>query len=106
MLACLPPITLVADKLQPPLDDTQHACCETYIAELMASGLAPTAPPAAEPVDPSLLNCCRALAYSSHWEVTPAHTVCCGARLLTGQDFNQPYCSPWGPPMPPALGLA
>jgi len=101
----LAPITVVADKVEPPLDDTQHACCETYVADLIASGTTPTAL-ATEPVDPSLLNCCRALAYSSHWEDTAAHTVCCGTRLLTGQDFNQPYCSPWGPPMPPALVLA
>jgi len=103
MLACLPPITVVANKLEPPLDTTQHACCNSYIADLVSAGMAPTA---TETIDPSLMNCCRALAYSTLWEITPAHDTCCGSRVLTGMDYNQPYCSPWGPPMPPALVLA
>ena len=103
-LACLEPINVVGTELATPFADDQKACCESYVEGLVSAGMAPPARDA--PVDPSLLNCCRAFAYSTLWKTTVTHTTCCSGTVLSGLDFNQPYCSPWGPQVPPALVAA
>jgi hypothetical protein len=110
MLACIAPVnivddptTLVGKALVPPMTVEQEACCKTYIEALVNAG---AAPPVTTAVDDSLLNCCRALANSGLWETNVAHDTCCGPSVLSREDFNLPYCSPWGPPVPPALELA
>jgi hypothetical protein len=110
MLACIDPVNIVEDptsavgwKLDPPMTLEQEACCKSYVETLVNAG---AAPPATTTIDDSLLNCCRAFAYTEVWETTVTHTTCCSGAVLSRQDANQPYCSPWGPPVPPALVLA
>ena len=102
--ACIPPVEVANGALTTPVDSDQQACCESYVTAAVSAGQAPA--PTGSGNDPSVLNCCRALAYVGHFAATVAHDTCCTQGLLAQDDFYQPYCSPWGPPMPPALVLA
>ena len=102
-LACLEPVTVVGTELAAPFTPEQKACCESYVESLVSAG---KAPPAVTTVDPSLLNCCRALAYSTLWQINVTHETCCASDVLSRVDYGQPYCSPWGPPVPPAMVVA
>jgi hypothetical protein len=58
--------------------------------------------------DPSFVNCCRYVNAHYSFANEPRSyaelVVCCDRGVLPDDEFNGPFCTPWGPPVPPALG--
>ncbi len=108
-LACTQPVV--------PLDETrtwtaeEFGCCAGYV-----EGKAPLDAPLDAPrlaADPSVVNCCLYVV-NSYYELTTdagatldfpfaAHSACCYPGVLGEADRNESFCTPWGPPVPPAL---
>lgn len=61
--------------------------------------------------DASFVNCCTALIVGvgadaiSYREAEPVRQVCCFGDVVAPEAelYNEKYCTPWGPPVPPAL---
>jgi hypothetical protein len=102
VLACIAPVEVSDRRLITPLGLEEEACCKAYVEGV--AGADPTLPELA--LDASLFNCCRALAYDGTFDTSVAHTLCCYGDVLPIEDRQASYCSPWGPPVPPALGIA
>jgi hypothetical protein len=100
-LACVAPVEVIERRLATPFGLEAEACCKSYVESVVGTG--PARPGAELALDPSLLNCCRALAYEGGFDTSVAHTTCCYGGVLAKEDIQAPYCSPWGPPVPPAL---
>jgi hypothetical protein len=100
-LACLAPVEVIERRLAVPVGREAEACCVSYVESVAGSG--PARPGAELALDASLLNCCRALAWGGSFDTNLAHTTCCYGDVLPTADREGPYCSPWGPPVPPAL---
>jgi hypothetical protein len=103
-LACLGPIEVFEQRLVTPLTGEADACCHSYVQSVVSAD--PTRPDPELALDPSLLNCCRALAYGASFDQTVAHDTCCYGQVLPTVDRQANFCSPWGPPVPPALVLS
>jgi hypothetical protein len=103
-LACVGPVEVIERRLATALGLEAEACCASYVETVVGTG--PARPGAELALDPSLVNCCRALAYEGSFDTSVAHTTCCYGGVLPTEDIQAPYCSPWGPPVPPALVLA
>jgi hypothetical protein len=103
-LACVAPVEVIERRLATALGLEAEACCASYVESVVGTG--PARSGAELALDPSLLNCCRALAYEGSFDTSVAHTTCCYGGVLSTEDIQAPYCSPWGPPVPPALVLA
>ena len=104
MLACIAPVEVSERLLITPFGLEAEACCKAYVEGVV--GADPTRPGSELALDASLSNCCRALAYAGSFDTSVAHTTCCYGNVLPSEDRQASYCSPWGPPVPPALGFA
>ena len=102
-LACISPVGVIDRQSAFELAPADAACCKTHVEKV--AGTAPAPPKDTLLADASLLNCCRALAWSRTFEAGVAHDTCCYSDILAPGDLGQSYCSPWGPPVPPALVL-
>ncbi len=104
VLACIAPVEISERRLTTALAPEAQACCKAYVEGVVGTG--PTRPGSELALDASLVNCCRALAYEGTFDTSAAHTTCCYGDVLPSEDRQASYCSPWGPPVPPALGVA
>ncbi|WP_437809312.1 hypothetical protein [Sorangium sp. So ce1078] len=109
-LACAEPASL-DDADARPLAELE--CCLGYTAERVPAD--PTAGPeqglATLADDASFVNCCTALIVGvgahaiSYREAEPVRGVCCFGDVVAPQEelYSHTFCTPWGPPVPPAL---
>jgi hypothetical protein len=118
-LRCLGPVDLEAwPASSTPISVAEFACCRDYdnglTASLADAGLIGAAGATDElSADPSFANCCKALIAGGDQRVPinedawsyPALSVCCHSPNMSEQDqlWGHLYCTPWGPPVPPAL---
>jgi hypothetical protein len=88
--------------------DAEFACCVDTIVNAGADWLSEEGRELArsEPI----LNCCRALIVAvdvdrqRYGPANRAHSPCCNTDVLPRTEIYQhSLCTPWGPPMPPAL---
>jgi hypothetical protein len=93
-------------------DASVYACCTDYIAGRISAEPSPESHAAGLAADPSGVNCCRYVNASYHSlrgtfgaEAFPyeANLACCDAGVLPEDEAVGPFCTPWGPPVPPAL---
>lgn len=79
--------------------------CPAYVAaNLPLDGTAP-------PDDPALAGCCDQVLDQASWSATPegplTQDLLWGCCSVTGFDWeSHPFCTPWGPPVPPRLTRA
>ncbi len=106
VLACLAAVNVEKGALTTTVGAEERACCESYVETAVNAGQVWTGENGQ--ADPSVLNCCRLLAYVGNFDASVAHNACCAVpgQLLSVEDYWAPYCSPWGPPVPPALVIA
>lgn len=82
------------------------ACCRTLVTSEMAdAGFGMSQLPASAKKDPDITACCKAISASGWGSGGAAMSAYETARAcceLTG-DWSNPACTPWGPPMPPAM---
>jgi hypothetical protein len=120
---CEPPpvASLLPEQSHPGIriSDDLFACCATMVgsALVLDGGLNQTD---AAAIDPHVLDCCAVAIYRVNADVGPdagafyrdqATLLEAGADLNSNflgccdplHDYNGPACTPWGPPMPPAM---
>ena len=119
-LRCLGAVDLeAAPASSTPISVAEFACCRDYADGLITS-LGDAGPIGAAgaanalSADPSFSNCCKALIAGVDQQV-PIHEdvwsyparACCYSPLTSEQEllWNHTYCTPCGPPVPPALSL-
>ncbi|XYH95357.1 hypothetical protein ACMHYB_47370 [Sorangium sp. So ce1128] len=88
-------------------------CCLDYTAQRVPDGaLRPSEQQlAALAEDASFVNCCTALIVGvgahaiSYEEAEPVRGACCSGDLVAPEEelYAYLFCTPWGPPVPPAL---
>ena len=115
-LRCLGAVDLeAAPASSTPISVAEFACCRDYADGLAASlgdaGL--TSVGGAVSADRSFANCCKAVlaAVDQHVPTSqdawsdPALRACCYDPTMSEQEqlWNHAFCTPWGPPVPPAL---
>jgi hypothetical protein len=102
------PVTPTLPPTLPGPSDAEYACCLAKVSTATndwsseeGKALAQTEPVA---------NCCRALIAavdidgSRYRQVNPVRAACCTSNAVQGSElFLHRLCTPWGPPMPPAL---
>jgi hypothetical protein len=110
-LACTQPIGLDGSET---VDEGVFSCCAGYVEQVAPQGSAIDAPRLA--ADPSLVNCCRYVTsrYYDYYLLKQdagatveypyaAHDACCYPGVLGETERDESFCTPWGPPVPPAL---
>ncbi len=113
-LRCLSEVALAQyPDLSTPVSASEAACCVAYDdAQITAAGDA--GPSGALGADLSFVNCCKAIISGfgsgaiAYADVSgPVRDVCCSSGIVAPRDelWPQAFCSPWGPPVPPALSL-
>ncbi|WP_437333218.1 hypothetical protein [Sorangium sp. So ce394] len=109
-LACAEPASLDDAEARPR---AELDCCLGYTAERAperGAGLSEQEV-AALAEDASFVNCCTALIVGvgagaiSYPEAEPVRGVCCFGDVVAPEQelYFQTFCTPWGPPVPPAL---
>ncbi|KYF99336.1 hypothetical protein BE18_15560, partial [Sorangium cellulosum] len=109
-LACAEPASLDDAEARPR---AELDCCLDYTAERAperGAGLSEQEV-AALAEDASFVNCCTALIVGvgagaiSYREAEPVRGVCCFGIVVAPEQelYLQTFCTPWGPPVPPAL---
>lgn len=91
-------------------DRATYACCAAYVAtKLPADPLgAPNVPELTR--DPAVVECCRYVnaAYDAFFNEPYPYAVnwfCCSPGVLPPAEYAGPFCTPWGPPVPPSLAV-
>lgn len=106
--ACVGPIAVPLAPTVPGPSEAEYACCLDRLATANADWLSEEGRALAqsEPIS----NCCRALIVavdrdgSRYSEASRFRTPCCNADVVARPELYQhSLCTPWGPPMPPAL---
>jgi hypothetical protein len=99
---CTTPIAFQPDNVVTvSVPDDELACCVADVLERMEQ-------PGAE-TDPSVVNCCTAIVLGSNSRsphyASPVRQYCCAGGSVAEPSalYSLPYCTPWGPPVPPAL---
>lgn len=111
-LACLGPVVLGerGDPTTTAITGAERDCCLAYnLARIGTAG----SMQATKDDDPSFANCCKALiarldVHGEEYDIaigTPVRSACCSAQETQEQIalWSHSYCTPWGPPMPPAM---
>lgn len=89
------------DVMTVSVPDAELACCVAEVLERMDDVEAKT--------DPSVVNCCTAIVLGSNSQSphygSPVRRYCCYDGVVAEQSalFELPYCTPWGPPVPPPM---
>ncbi len=79
------------------------ACCKSLIqSEMVDAGFGMGQLPASAKKDPDVLSCCSAVKAQGIGQFQSLYETAMACCQLTG-DFSNPACTPWGPPMPPAM---
>jgi len=120
-LRCLGAVDLeAAPASSTPISVAEFACCRDYdngrVTSLGDAGLIGAAGAAGVlNADPSFANCCKALIAGVDAQVPinedvwsyAARNACCYGPNQSEQVqlWNHTFCSPWGPPVPPALAF-
>ncbi|WP_437314862.1 hypothetical protein [Sorangium sp. So ce385] len=109
-LACAEPASLDDAEARPR---AELDCCLGYTAERAPDRGAVLSEQelAALAEDASFVNCCTALIVGvgagaiSYGEAEPVRGVCCFGNVVAPEQelYSQAFCTPWGPPVPPAL---
>jgi len=100
-----------------PVSASEAACCIAYDEkQIAAAGDAGVGDAAASAfgADPKFVNCCKAIisgfgtgAFKYADASGALRNECCSSGIVAPQNelWPQAFCSPWGPPVPPALHL-
>jgi len=83
------------------------ACCGAYARSQFPEGASESDVPEITS-DASLVNCCRYVNAAYTLLSDPdykVHAVCCTFGVLPESEYVAPFCTPWGPPVPPALAV-
>lgn len=91
--------------------DSEHATFRAAVSAHYADGGAAKDAPKAPPVSVETTSCCRGEVSAKGWK-SPYRESCCSGALAS-EDGWQPdpdpaiamACTPWGPPVPPAMRL-
>jgi hypothetical protein len=117
-LACAGEVALIPAGTEPAIVVTQGQfdCCLAYLSAAEDASATRDAWAGAFGADPSAQNCCRVLiakldqgdsANLSNYQRTlgPVRDTCCTSGLIAPVDtlYAHILCTPWGPPVPPAL---
>ncbi|WP_437276358.1 hypothetical protein WME90_34635 [Sorangium sp. So ce375] len=109
-LACAEQVNLDDKEARPR---AELDCCLDYTAQRVpAPGAGFSEEQRAALVDDaSFVNCCTALIVGvganaiSYREAEPVRQACCFGDVVAPEEelYTQTFCTPWGPPVPPAL---
>jgi hypothetical protein len=107
--ACVGPTEVTLPPTLPGPSDAEFACCVTMISSATKNWFSDEgrAPAMSEPI----VNCCRAVVAAvdivgTRYQQANAatHAACCSLSAAPKPELYQHLlCTPWGPPMPPAL---
>ena len=92
-------------------------CCTAQVASVLPvwSDTTQPMPDRPETIDQATLDCCKVLVVTNDASKQPFQpesaawqqaATCCPYLPLNDPEFQGPTCTPWGPPMPPAMPLA
>ena len=120
-LRCLGAVDLeAAPASSTPISVAEFACCRDYdngrVTSLGDAGLIGAAGAAGVlSADPSFSNCCKALIagideqvpiHEDVWSYVARNACCYGPNPSEQEQlWNHTFCSPWGPPVPPAMAF-
>ena len=113
-LACVGSVLLRrgADAMSTEVTPAQLACCLAYGESYLSDSSAPVD---AAKQDAQLVDCCTAVIarVELHGEDysavhAPLRQLCCSGEVVAAKEalFSYRLCTPWGPPVPPAMVAA
>jgi hypothetical protein len=106
--ACAGPTTVTIPPTLPGPSEAEYACCLAKVTSATKDWSSEDGRALAQ--SEPIVNCCQVLIAAvdiertRYQQVSTLHIPCCTFSALPKPDLYQHLlCTPWGPPMPPAL---